>query len=54
MMDYAATDAKVLLFLLLRMLEHTAKVEKKAILGDFLRYIESKRLIKYSGKRNMI
>lgn len=53
MADYAATDAKVLPYLLLRMLEKGTDLKKGHCL-ELVRYLESKRIVRSSSKRGFI
>ena len=54
MADYAATDAKVLPYLLLSMLETMPAESKKGHCIELIRYMESKRMLKTTNKRHLI
>jgi hypothetical protein len=51
---YAATDAKILPFLLLTMLETLQPDQKKGHCVELLRYMESKRAVKNIQRCNIV
>ena len=51
---YAATDAKILPFLLLKMLETLQPDQKKGHCVELLRYMESRRAVKNIQRCNIV
>lgn len=54
MIDYAACDAKILPFLVLKIIEIIHSTPKNTQIIETIKYLESKRPIKSSLKRNIV